>query len=217
MKTSEMVKPLTQLEQSRNFFVSVANQLLEEQFPGSGRKYVIDMHNSDVVDDVITYFSKALPSRLDKSKSLLIQGPTGTGKTFIFQVMDRIIKMLPQWYNYQLEFVECLGLEDRFRQKKYEYFERLKGNTRPNEPVNKIKTHIILNDLGLEQVIKFKNQPEIDLVSQILWNRDLNNLPFHITTNLNATMIEERYGTRIRDRLRGRCNLLKLHGESRRD
>ncbi|MDO6603881.1 hypothetical protein Q4538_14170, partial [Arenibacter palladensis] len=83
------------------------------------------------------------------------------------------------------------------------------------------KGTFLFDDLGSETVANNVYQyGKEDIFVRILLNRYRNfeNLgtKTHITTNLNSSQIEDRYGRQISDRFVRMFNLLKLDGPSRR-
>jgi hypothetical protein len=78
----------------------------------------------------------------------------------------------------------------------------------------------MIDDFGQEEIIKDYGNP-IDCISQIIKMRyDLRDrMPLsslHMTTNLNADMIEKRYGYPFRSRLRDMFNIVVYKGADRR-
>lgn len=73
---------------------------------------------------------------------------------------------------------------------------------------------VCFDDLGTEKdAVNYGNRKNI--MEEILLDRYDNKVPFyqtHITTNLSAQEIEERYGTRVRSRMREMFNMIELHG-----
>lgn len=75
---------------------------------------------------------------------------------------------------------------------------------------------ICFGDLGAEsEGNSYGNKRNV--IEEIVFNRYESKIPFkytHFTSNLDANMIKEKYGDRMRDRLREMCNVLVLTGES---
>jgi len=82
---------------------------------------------------------------------------------------------------------------------------------------------ILANYWNLKAVDVLKSRQDFPLhqkenvIEEIIFNRYEAGLQFeytHITTNLDADMIEKIYGERFIDRLREMCNVISIEGES---
>lgn len=74
------------------------------------------------------------------------------------------------------------------------------------------------DDFGLEAVSVKNYGNEANILEEIMLDRyDLAlsvGMKTYITTNLDVAMIEQNYGTRVRDRFRETMNVIKLTGET---
>ena len=89
----------------------------------------------------------------------------------------------------------------------------IKTYTRPSININ----HLCLDDLGLEQeVLHFGNRTNV--LGEILYKRHQllqeKEIYTHATTNLNATELSEKYGNRMRSRMREMFNIVSFERES---
>lgn len=132
---------------------------------------------------------------IDPNKGLLLTGPVGCGKTSIIKLLKYLVP----------------------HQKKYEVI--------PSRNVTFAFNHIgfktiedygnggffCFDDLGVEPIGRFFGQ-DCNVLGEILLSRHElfldHNIKTHTTTNLNAAELEERYGERVRSRMRQLFNLV---------
>ncbi|WP_217602345.1 ATP-binding protein [Chitinophaga sp. GbtcB8] len=136
-------------------------------------------------------------------KGLLLCGPIGCGKTALMQVMRSLCR--PEW---RFLVIPCHRLALDFALEGHAVVERY--TTQPVNSKSKPLT-ICFDDLGFEpNTAHYGNN--CNIMSQILPLRyelflECGTLT-HLTTNLNALEIEERYGNRIRSRMRQMFNII---------
>jgi len=136
-------------------------------------------------------------------KGILLSGPVGCGKTAIMNIIRSFCK--PAW---SFQVVPCDDLALQFA---------LSGHTVIDEYTFKTYNQgrkprtVCFDDLGAETITSHYGN-SCNIISQILPLRyDLfmqYGMLTHITTNLNSTEIEARYGKRIRSRMREMFNII---------
>lgn len=133
--------------------------------------------------------------KMDPSKGLLLTGPVGCGKTSIIKLLKYLV---PHQRPY--EVIPCRNIIFAFNHIGFKAIEDY-GNS----------GFICFDDLGVEPMGRFFGQ-DCNVVGEILISRyELmlrHKIRTHATTNLNAVELEERYGERVRSRMRQLFNLI---------
>lgn len=159
-------------------------------------KYTIDQENAQVVTDLCYYFSGDLQFSGDLNRGLLLYGAVGVGKTSLMQVFFR---------NHRQSFVvvSCRQVESAFAQE-------------GNQGLMKYFDHsraFCFDDLGTEPAVTKYYGTDKAAMTEVLLNRYDFRMPYnctHITTNLSAEEIKQRYGTRVVDRMREMFNFIEF-------
>ncbi len=149
---------------------------------------------------------------LDLKKGILLAGPIGTGKSTL---MALIKYFLQPGKRYQIKSTRDITFE--FENEGYKVINRYSKNPINLSYTNPVSNIFCFDDLGVEQPQKhFGN--ECNVMAEILLSRyDLfisKGIPTHLTTNLSASEIEEKYGNRVRSRMREMFNLVAFDKES---
>jgi DNA replication protein DnaC len=138
---------------------------------------------------------------IDTNKGLLLSGPVGCGKTSLMKLLPYLA---PHKTNY--EIIPTRNIVFNFNAAGFEVLEKY----------NDTKNYCF-DDLGVEPTGCHYTK-ECNVMGEILLSRyDLfktKNSKTHITTNLNAEELEERYGSRVRSRLREMFNLISFDQDS---
>lgn len=145
----------------------------------------------------------AIKKKLNLQKGILLTGPIGCGKT---SLMTLIKYFFPQNMQYQLKSSREIGFE--FEKEGFKVINRY-GSEILSNPLLRIR--FCFDDLGVEQAHKhFGNS--CDVMGEVLLSRyELfvsKGIFTHVTTNLSASEIEQRYGNRVRSRMREMFNLV---------
>jgi DNA replication protein DnaC len=153
----------------------------------------------------ITDSQNTLPQthRLTTKKGLLLAGGIGCGKTTIMRAFASnplcSYKVIPartisfQFAEHGFPIISCYA----------------NAETTPPNSYGQTALGICFDDLGTEEERKHYGD-KINAMAELLLSR-YDSIPFnqtHITTNLNAQMIEQTYGPRIRSRMREMFNLI---------
>jgi len=124
-------------------------------------------------------------------RGVLVAGRTGAGKTFLFQTLGRRIVTAAEICSWGLARI-------------WEFHEQWDGDT------------LCIDDLGAEGVVSEWGVKD-DLMKTIIAHRaERQKGVTHVTTNLDARQIRDRYGDRTLSRLIGMCRCHRLDGRDRR-
>ena len=143
---------------------------------------------------------------MDISRGLLVSGPIGCGKTSLLTLVSFFCH--PE-KRYQVKPARELSFE--FEKDGYSVINRYsKGAFRPGKD-HPVAVVYCFDDIGIEQPQKYFGN-ECNVMAEILLSRyDLfvsKGMLTHATTNLSASELEDRYGNRVRSRMREMFNLV---------
>ncbi len=143
---------------------------------------------------------------IDLKKGILLNGPVGVGKSAL---MTLISFFFPSEKQYQLKPTREINFE--LEKEGYKVIGKYSEGSYMlvnNQHVPKVWC---FDDLGIEQPLKYFGN-DCQVMAEILLSRyDLfvsKRMLTHLTTNLSASEIEQRYGNRIRSRMREMFNLI---------
>ncbi|GMN11572.1 ATPase [Croceitalea sp. MTPC9] len=139
---------------------------------------------------------------IDIDKGILLSGPVGCGKTSLIKLLKHLVP-----HRKPYEVVPTRNIVFGFNHIGYKTIEDY-GNTQ----------FFCFDDLGVEPIGRHYGQ-DCNVIGEILLSRyDLfteRKIKTHATTNLNAAELEERYGSRVRSRMRQLFNLVAFDKGSR--
>jgi len=180
-----------------DMFIDKAIKILNSQF----RKFSACDPDATQYAYICRYLAGETKEAKNALKALLIRGNIGTGKTFIIQVLAAMLNDLGK----HLRIIHAIEIVDAYRRDN-------------NDEISRFKSGLIcIDDLGSEEPSIINYGSHQHPVYDVLSHRHIKKMPTFITTNLTSKQIEERYGERIRDRLREMCNEIKLTGISKRN
>lgn len=132
---------------------------------------------------------------IDIHKGILLSGPVGCGKTCLMKLL-RFVVPLQKAY----KIIPARNIVFGFNHVGYKTIEDY-GNT----------NYFCFDDLGVEPIGRHYGK-DCNVMGEILLSRYDLFLEYHIkthaTTNLNAQELEDRYGNRVRSRMRELFNLI---------
>ncbi|GAA3508506.1 ATPase [Aquimarina addita] len=171
-----------------------------------GKKFKIYNEDRDVLFKLCNYFieDKANCQKLDIdiSKGILLTGPVGCGKTSLIRLLKYLV---PHRKAYSV--IPTRNIVFGFNHIGYKTIEDY-GDTQ----------FFCFDDLGVEPIGRHYGK-DCNVMGEILLSRyDLfieHKVKTHCTTNLNARELEERYGNRVRSRMRQLFNLVAFDSKSR--
>lgn len=166
-----------------------------------GTKFKI--HNEDrlVIYKLCVYFINDIESckkfKIDPNKGILLSGPVGCGKTTLMKLLRHLT---PHKRAYKI--IPCRNAVFSFNHLGFKTIEDY-GND----------DFYCFDDIGIEPIgkhfgVESNVMGEILLSRYELFSNPNKKIKTHGTTNLNANEIEERYGNRVRSRMRELFNLI---------
>jgi len=170
-----------------------------------GRNFKIYEEDEVVLYKLCIYFIRDFEAckKLDivPNKGILLSGPVGCGKTSLMKLLRHIV---PHQKSY--EVIPARNITFAFNNIGYKTIEEY-GNS----------NFYCFDDLGVETTGRHFGK-DCNVMGEILLSRyDLffqRRIRTHATTNLNAQELEERYGNRVRSRMRQLFNLIAFDKES---
>lgn len=144
-------------------------------------------------------------------KGILLSGPVGCGKSSLMQLLRLL---LPRAERYAVKPCREIAWEfgeegfpvlSRYTKQSFSHLHTIDGEPMPRTTC--------FDDLGREPAVQhFGNQ--VNVMTELLLARydyfTTHRMLTHMTTNLNSTEIEERYGKAVRSRCRSMFNLISF-------
>lgn len=164
-----------------------------------GEKFKIYKKDKDILLKLCSYFIKDKENckkfDIDLDKGLLLTGPVGCGKTSLMKLLHFLV---PHQRKYVV--MPCRNIVFAFNHLGYKTIEDYGESS-----------FFCFDDMGVEPMGRHYGK-DCNVIGEILLSRyDLfleTKLKTHATTNLNAEELEERYGNRVRSRMRELFNLI---------
>ena len=167
-----------------------------------GTSFKIHSEDLEIIYKLCVYFIKEKSAckkhNLDLEKGILLTGPVGCGKTSLMKLFRFLIPS-----DKKFKVVACRNTVFGFNHLGYKVVEDY-GNS----------DYYCFDDLGIEPEGKHFGS-DCNVMGEIILSRYelfmLNNSikqVTHITSNLNSNEIEQRYGNRVRSRMRQMFNLI---------
>lgn len=186
----------------------------EEYYKAFTNLFPIDEENEKpymvIVKSLCAYFAgdkRFETANLKLGKGILLFGGVGVGKTTLLQAFR-------QNMSFSYRIVSCRDIESEFSQggdsivQKYSFNFKIPTNS---NPYGHQEIGYCFDDLGTETSVSKHYGKAKNVMSEIILNRydhGLDGPATHITTNLSEQEIEEVYGTRVIDRIRGSFNII---------
>jgi len=175
--------------------------------------FVIHPDQKNYYDNLNKYFMKK-EGELDPKKGLIVCGHVGTGKTLSFRIMQKVfggINIISTRHIIREYMMEGVSVLDKYGRRSFS--ENEMGNIEIKKPIQ-----YCFDDMLLEEVnAKFYGNNQ-NIMAEILLDRyDMfirHGMKTYATTNGDMKLLEDNYGTRVRDRIREMCNIVSLTGKS---
>jgi DNA replication protein DnaC len=171
-----------------------------------GKNFKIYEEDEVVLYKLCIYFIRDFEAckklNIDPNKGILLSGPVGCGKTSLMKLLRH---MVPHHKPY--EVIPARNITFAFNNIGYKTIQEY-GNS----------SFYCFDDLGVETTGRHFGK-DCNVLGEILLSRyDLflqSKIRTHATTNLNAQELEERYGNRVRSRMRQMFNLVSFDSSSK--
>lgn len=180
-----------------------------------GEKFHFDQIDKPVILKLMTYFLQdeavAEALNIDLYKGLVITGPVGCGKTSILQIFNAL---MPK--NRQFLVRSCCRISLDYMEDGHQTIRRYTSDSFNRD--DKTPKAIYFDDFGLEKdTSHFGNTRNV--MADILMERydyymDSRMLTY-LTTNLKGSELEDKYGLRLRSRIRQMCQHISFSQESK--
>lgn len=173
-----------------------------------GPKFRLHPADDTVVTKLIAWALGDVPTahrlNVDPNKGILLSGPVGCGKTSLLSLLRHI---MPPSQRYPVK--PCRDIAFEVAVSGYPAINRY--GKQSFHPATQLPASICFDDLGLEPTIQYFGNT-VNCMAEILLTRYdyfiSHHMLTHITTNLNSTEIGDRYGARVRSRMRELFNLV---------
>ena len=171
-----------------------------------GRKFRIYDRDKQIIYKLCLYIiqdrSACEEFDIDIDKGILLSGPVGCGKTSLLRLIRYLVP-----HRKPYEVIPTRNIVFSFNNIGYSTISQF-GNS----------TYFCFDDLGVEPTGRYFGR-DCNVLGEILLGRhDLflsNKVKTHATTNLNAKELEDRYGKRVRSRMRQLFNLIAFDKNSK--
>ena len=172
-----------------------------------GKKFRIHDEDREILLMLCSYFIKDRDTcksyGIDIDKGILLSGPVGCGKTSMMKLLRHIVPLQRPY-----EIIPCRNVTFSFNHLGFKTVEAY-GNTK----------FYCFDDLGVEPAGRFYGK-DLNVMGEVLLSRyelyqqTKHKIKTHVTTNLIAEELEERYGNRVRSRMRELFNLIAFDKEA---
>lgn len=197
MKEDRVFKPPTSGQLQQRF---------EKVYGQSYGKFEYNDHNREIMRMLFLYFSDSpdfekIDEKYSLKKGLLLQGPFGCGKTSVLKSMQLLVER-------RYGMISCKKIEESYDRGGFHDIEKY---TQTSISHNNLTTGWMFDDFGWEDAGKHYAK-QTNVMENVLATIELNGIfsHFHLTTNLSMEEIAEKYGGRIRDRIRAMFNQVKF-------
>ncbi|WP_430905573.1 ATPase [Maribacter sp. 2-571] len=166
-----------------------------------GKQFQIHDEDKEILLKLCNYFVRdeenCEKNGIDIEKGILLSGPVGCGKTSLMRLLRHIVPMQRPY-----DMIPCRNVAFSFNHLGFKTIEEY-GSTK----------FFCFDDLGVEPAGRFYGK-DLNVMGEVLLSRyelyleTKKKVKTHATTNLNAEELEERYGNRVRSRMRELFNLI---------
>lgn len=171
-----------------------------------GKHFKIFQEDHKIIFNLCNYFirdfDRCREQQIDPDKGILLSGPVGCGKTSLMKLLRYIVP-----HRRPYEVIPTRNVTFAFNHLGYGIIEDY-GDSR----------FYCFDDLGVEPMGRHFGK-DCNVMGEVILSRyELflkYKIPTHATTNLNARELEERYGNRVRSRMRQMFNLIAFETDTK--
>ncbi len=171
-----------------------------------GRNFQIHEEDRETLFKLANYFIRDFEScrklGIDPDKGILLSGPVGCGKTSLMKLFRHLVP-----HRRPYDVIPARNVTFTFNHIGYKIIEDF-GNGH----------FYCFDDLGVEPMGRYFGK-DCNVLGEIILSRHelflSSEITTHATTNLNAQELEERYGNRVRSRMRQLFNLIAFDKETK--
>lgn len=178
----------------------------EELYEKASKQFTFDEFNKQIIWELCQYFTGDDRTKLNPYKGILLYGPIGCGKTAIMNFFRH-----NQTNSFQI--VSCADIAKDYAKDGHVAIYRFKNSIPSNDKhltYGQQDIGVCFDDMGTE-VEKKHYGNEANVMAEIIFSRYPNkglHSKTHFTTNCNIEVLTERYGDRVRSRLREMVNVV---------
>lgn len=191
-------------------FTNVLNTINVKGKKRFGTHFTLYRDDYEIIYQLAGYFLReeevCKKYKLDLTKGILLTGPVGCGKT---SLMELFSSMTHKEQRYCLKTARSLSIGFSS--------EGIDGIKHHMTPTGSIK-HLFIDDIGVE-TMAFHYGQKYNTIAEILLSRyelfRLKGILTHASTNLSASELQERYGNRVRSRMRQMFNLINFPADAK--
>lgn len=214
--TTICTHPMISTIQSRFDYLERWNYLEAKGKEKFGPRFRFHLNDAEVIIKLTIWFLKDYPAAeqfgIDLHKGIFLNGPVGCGKTCLMNIFKSIMHGPDRHAVFS-----CSQIAYEYAAHGHSVFQRYSKSSFYRPDVYEGPVHICFDDLGAEPEVQFYGMP-CNPMAEILFSRydyfTSHKMLTHITTNYNSTKIEERYGHRIKSRIREMMNIFSFSHES---
>lgn len=173
-------------------------------------KYDYTENNIPIIINLIKYIN-GNQCDYDLNKGILICGTVGTGKTFLFKILQLYANITKNPNAFRIESVETMKMH-------FEKYGHFNYYNQFNSYLMKHGLNLVINEFGIDYDASFYGTKFIESFSAFMMVRyelfENHQTLTHITTNLNLSDLNQKLDPALLRRFRAMFNIINLNGKS---